>query len=175
MTRAARVASLAMLIPLASCAWKQTPVPIVSESGSVALLVGQWAGEYSSTQTGRTGSITFDLANEKDTAFCDITMTPKSTPVHIVGDLSSGFVVRPQPAEPLRVRFIRLGDNRLSGTLEPYTDPDCGCPVTTTFLGTFNGSNAIEGTFTSRSTGSEHALSSGRWNVTRQKTRASSN
>ena len=174
MMRATRLAALTLLLPLAGCGWRRTPVPIVSETGSVALLVGQWAGEYSSTQTGRTGSITFDLASEKDTAFCDVVMIPKPQSVQVVGDLTSGPVVRqPVLAEPLQIRFIRLGDNRISGTLEPYVDPDCGCRVTTTFSGKFNGDDTIEGTFTSRAAGPEYAQAGGRWKVTRQKTQTS--
>ena len=174
MMRAARIAALMLLTPLAACGWKRTPVPIVFESGSVALLVGKWAGEYSSTQTGRSGSITFDLASEKDTAFCDVVMIPKSQSPQAVGELTGGPIVRYQtPTEPLQIRFIRLGDNRISGTLEPYVDPDCGCRVTTTFHGTFNGENTIEGTFVSRATTGEYLQSGGRWKVTRLKTQTS--
>lgn len=168
MMRATRIAALVLLTPLAACGWRRTPVPVVFESGSVALLVGEWAGEYSSTQTGRSGTITFDLASEKDTAFCDVFMIPKSGSGQTVGDFTAGPIVRHQtPTEPLKIRFIRLGDNRISGTLEPYVDPDCGCRVSTTFHGKFDGENTIEGTFESRGTRGEQLQSGGRWKVAR--------
>jgi hypothetical protein len=69
--------------------------------------------------------------------------------------------------EALRIRFIRIGGNRISGTLEPYTDPDCGCTVTTTFIGSFAKTDKIEGTYTTVGNGLFHPAK-GKWSVTRQ-------
>ena len=55
---------LPCLAVMAACSWRRTPVPVISDSGSTTALVGEWTGEYSSTQTGRSGSITFQLAGE---------------------------------------------------------------------------------------------------------------
>lgn len=173
--RYTRVAALIVPVLLSACSWRRTPVPIASETGSTALLVGEWAGEYSSSQTGRSGSITFDLASEKDTAFCDVVMVPKIRSMQVVGDQSNRGIVRPQPpAEPLRIRFIRLGDNRISGTLDPYVDPDCMCRVTTTFEGRLTGPDTIGGSFSTRAAGSDYVATGGRWKVTRQKARTTS-
>jgi hypothetical protein len=67
----------------------------------------------------------------------------------------------------LTIRFVRVGPGRVSGTLDPYADPDCGCTLVTTFEGTVEG-DTIEGTFESRS--QEHAHENrGTWRVARQR------
>ena len=169
MKRLMTIAAFALVMPLTACSWKRTPVPIYSETGSTALLVGAWSGEYSSSETGRRGSISFDLESEKDTAFCDVTMVP------FTGNAQMGPVIRNDAptapstsiAQPLKIKFIRLGSNRISGTLEPYTDPDCGCRVTTMFVGTVTGPNKIEGTYTTVGSGL-YEPTKGRWAVERQ-------
>ena len=74
-------------------------------------------------------------------------------------------------AQPLKIRFIRLGEGRVSGTLDPYIDPECSCTVNTTFEGTITTANTIEGTFITRGAGIQ--ASSGTWKVKRQIARAS--
>lgn len=154
----------------AACAWRRTPVPIISDSGSTALLVGDWSGEYSSRETGRSGSISFELASEKDTAYCDIVMVPKVPTLQVVTrDRAEGPVAASSaPAQPLKIRFIRLGEGRVSGTLDPYVDPECNCRVTTTFDGRITSADIIEGTYTTR--GSGISESKGTWKVNRQRT-----
>lgn len=171
--RYTRLAALLLLPAVAACSWRKTPVTLIPETGSVALLVGVWSGEYSSPQTGRSGSITFDLASEKDTAFCDVVMVPKIHGMQNTTDGVDRAIVRSLPSnQALKVRFIRLGDRRISGTLEPYVDPDCGCRVSTTFEGTITSANTIEGTYTSVSSALDYSRTGGRWKVTRQKVTA---
>jgi hypothetical protein len=166
---AAAVAALAIL---SACAWKRTPVPIIADNGSSALLVGSWSGEYSSAETGRSGSISFDMASEKDTAYCDVVMTPKPHTVQTTArEQPPVEIVNPEFAQPLKIRFIRLGEGRVSGTLNPYLDPECSCAVNTTFEGRTIGANIIEGTFITRGDGVP--TSSGTWKVNRQAGRAS--
>lgn len=170
MMRFTKLAPVLLLVAVTACSWRKTPVTLIPETGSVALLVGVWTGEYSSLQTGRSGTITFDLASEKDTAFCDVVMTPKFQSIQTVGEGTANAIVRPQPfAAPLKIRFIKLGDRRVSGILDPYVDPECGCKVTTTFDGTVTNGDTIEGTYSSVSTGLNNAPTGGRWKVTRQK------
>ena len=169
------ILTLTLALVTAGCGWRRTPVPIISDNGSTGLLVGTWAGEYSSTQTGRSGSISFDLASEKDTAYCDVVMIPAVRSLRIATNTGvEGPAVRPMPtAEPLKLRFIRLGEGRVTGTMEPYKDPDCGCLVTTTFEGKFTGANTIQGTYLTTSTGF-HQETGGKWKVTRQNTTSTS-
>lgn len=168
----AAVAAISLLA--AGCGWRRTPVPVYSDTGSTALLVGTWSGEYGSRETGRSGSITFEMASEKDTAYCDVVMVPKVHAVQIATlDRPNAAIVRPEPnTPPLKIRFIRLGDGRVSGTLDPYMEPDCNCRVVTTFDGKITSANTIEGTYVTRS--SEFSQpSTGQWKVKRQITRAS--
>jgi len=96
-------------------------------------------------------------------------MVPAIQSVRIaVGTNPEGQTIRPQLAtEALKLRFIRLGEGRVTGTLEPYKDPDCGCMVTTTFEGKFLGTNTIGGTYVTTGFGF-HQETGGRWKVTRQ-------
>ena len=163
------LAALAAL-SLTACSWRRTPVPIVGDVGSTALLVGSWSGDYFSPETGRRGSISFELESEKDTAFCDVTMIPYVGNARVGANVHGDApVIASQKSinEPLKIRFIRIGDQRISGTLEPYTDPECGCTVTTTFIGSFAAPNKIEGTFTTVSTGMQQTTK-GQWSVKRQ-------
>lgn len=65
----------------------------------------------------------------------------------------------------LRIAFVGVANDAVTGTLDPDTDPDCKCTVQTTFTGTVRG-NTIEGTFVTR--GSQlPAEQTGRWRVTK--------
>ena len=161
--------ALAFILSALGCEWKRTPVPIISDTGSTGLLVGSWSGEYSSKETGRRGSISFELASEKDTAYCDVFMIPavQAHKIAVQPTNQTPVIQQPTPAEPLKIRFVRLGDGRITGTLEPYTDPDCACSVSTTFAGRFTDANRIEGTYVT--TGRALSQSTGgRWKVTRK-------
>ena len=162
----------AMLLCLAvttACSWRRTPVPVITDSGSTTALVGEWAGEYSSTQTGRSGSITFELANERDTAYGDVIMVPRNQAVQIPArdPAQISGPQRQMASEPLSIRFVRMEGGRVSGTLSPYADPECGCRVITTFTGRFTGPDSIEGKYTTRGTDFGHVPIEGRWKVTR--------
>lgn len=154
----------------AACGWRRTPVHVISETGSTALLVGSWSGDYSSKETGRVGTISFELASEKDTAFCDVVMVPKMPATQVTNAEGPSIQAAQLQAagQPLKIQFIRLGSGRVTGTLEPYTDPDCKCQVVTTFEGVFTGPNTIEGTYTTRGTDFFHQTSAGNWKVTRR-------
>jgi hypothetical protein len=96
-------------------------------------------------------------------------MIPQIENVRTAASQPSGtpVVTLPPLATPLKLQFIRLGNGHVTGTLEPYTDPDCGCRVTTTFEGTFSGPNRIEGTYVTKGIDLfQH--SNGRWTVKRQ-------
>jgi hypothetical protein len=153
----------------AACGFRRTPVPLTSDNGSVQALVGSWAGEYSSTETGRSGSITFSLASEKDTAYGDVTMIARTRVAPLVtSPQQSGAVISQPQAQPLTIRFVRMEGDRVIGRLAPYDDPQCACRVVTTFQGRFSSSNTIEGTYDTRGTGIGHQPSAGKWKVTRQ-------
>src|SRR5207245_5067121 len=67
-----------LLLPaLAACGASRSAVPVVGAATDVSSLTGEWAGEYSSVESGRSGSITFALRSAGDTAFGDVVMVPK--------------------------------------------------------------------------------------------------
>src|SRR6058998_11524 len=63
-------------LALAACAASQSPVPVIGPAGDVAALAGEWAGEYSSVESGRSGSISFTLRAAGDSAVGDVIMIP---------------------------------------------------------------------------------------------------
>ena len=162
---------LALSGAAAGCSWKQTPVEVIGDSRAIGALVGSWSGQYNSTETGRSGTISFQLASERDTAYGDVLMVPTDQSAGPVNE-ERGPAVRAHTygtVEPLKIRFVRLESKAVSGTLAPYKDPNCGCTLVTTFDGTFTNADTIEGTFQSRGTDFGHRPTAGRWKVTRQK------
>lgn len=168
-----RFVSLAAGAVLAvACTATPQPVPVLGDAADVGALVGKWEGEYSSTATGRTGSIVFDLTAAGDTAFGEVVMIPRgwAEPLRAVGyrpgDEPRAFPGAGSEPELLTIEFVQISGGRVSGSLSPYRDPECGCTLVTTFVGRVGG-DVIEGTFTS-----EHAQTgttqSGRWKVERK-------
>lgn len=157
---------------LAACKSLPTPVPVIGARSDMSVLVGDWSGEYTSPETGRSGSISFTLQADKDTAIGSVVMVPKpqnqqvaaGAPVERPTVMSSATQ---KPGELLTIRFVRLEGSQILGTLDPYRDPDCGCQLATTFRGEFKDATTIEGTFNTAGSGMEHLPSSGRWKVTR--------
>jgi hypothetical protein len=139
---------------------------VYGESASLALLDGQWEGFYTSRDTGRSGGIFFDLTAEADSAAGEVVMFAPGRYQVPNPSMSEG---RPQHdathSQVLTVSFVRAEGNMVSGRLRPYTDPDCGCTLTTTFLGELDG-DRIEGTFISISHEHNHT-NRGTWEVTR--------
>lgn len=151
-----------------NCASRQSPVEVVAAPAEIAALVGEWSGEYSSAQTGRSGSIVFRLKSASDTAFGDVVMIPRKSVAPVAADPS---MPRPEtaqmPGDVLTIRFVWLDGDKVSGRMDPYADPECGCRITTVFSGSFRGSSTIEGTFESVGSGSNHPLARGTWKVSR--------
>ena len=153
----------------AACSTTPAPVPLVAEPVDVSALAGEWTGEYESPDLGRRGSIVFSLLAGTDTAHGDVLMTPR------------GYRDPLRPAEPrmgverersnpelLTIRFVRIDGGRVSGVLDPYRDPECGCTLQTSFTGRLVDDSTIEGTFVT--TGPPgFPRSTGSWRVTRAK------
>ena len=146
----------------------QSPVRVLAEPRDVNALVGSWSGEYNSAQSGRSGSIVFRLRSATDTAYGDVVMVPRASVANPGTDVpgSAGPAAVSQ-GQVLSIRFVRLEGSHVVGRMDPYTDPVCGCRLTTVFTGNFTGDDKIEGTF--QTTGSElhHPLVTGKWKVTR--------
>jgi hypothetical protein len=146
----------------------ENPAPVVPVGGTdVSALVGKWVGDYSSSETGRSGSIVIEFKSGGKVARGDVLMQPK-------GYSASA----PQGTDPLKsmpqvlsISFVNVegGAGTVKGTMDPYTDPACNCQVDTTFVGKITG-DTIEGTFSTTPSG-QNAPKVGRWKVTRQPTK----
>lgn len=152
-------------ILLTACAARQSSVALVGSSRDVAALTGEWAGDYSSGESGRSGSISFTLRAAGDSAFGDVVMVPTGLGRALTAWRDETIVqTRPHP-EVLTINFVRVESGHVNGTLAPYADPETGARLVTTFSGTLSG-NKIEGTYTTRlPTG---GTQTGRWTVERR-------
>lgn len=151
---------------LAACASNPAPVPVVGPSADVASLAGEWAGDYSSAESGRSGSISFTLRSAADSAFGDVVMIPAGwgRPLTPWRGEASSAAQRPQ-TEVLTINFVRVQQAHVNGTLAPYADPQTGERLVTTFTGELKG-NSIEGTYTTRLSSGQ--TQTGRWTVQRK-------
>ena len=159
------IATALLTAVLGGCA----PAPPIRVAGSPAdleSLAGEWTGTYKNLDGGREGSIWFKLVAGEDHAHGDVLMTPRG---------GSQAYARYKPGEKpgqsdapqfLSIRFVGISKGEVSGSLEPYWDPDCGCDAQTTFRGR-QFENVFEGTFVTRLTNGRTAT--GQWTATRQR------
>ena len=150
---------------LVACGGSQSPVPVVGREADISKLAGEWSGEYSSGETGRSGSILFTLKSGTDTATGDVVMTPRFA---AAGPPQAG---QPSPqvalaSQAIDIKFVRVTGGQVSGSLAPYTDPTCNCPLHTTFVGRLVG-DTLAGTYTSRHENAQD-MQQGRWRVVRK-------
>ena len=162
-----REPALALAFWLSACAAHQPAVPVVGPVSDIAALVGEWSGEYSSGETGRSGSISFVLDARGDTAYGDVIMIPRgfNQPLSASPNEAPTAAERPR-AETLTISFVRVSGNEVSGVLAPYRDPECGCTLATRFVGWLRG-DTIAGAYFSHHQRSE-AEAQGRWKVVRK-------
>jgi hypothetical protein len=130
-------------------------------------LVGEWRGAYSSTETGRSGTIAFTLRAGESSASGNVVMIPRADSLLTEAERDLVTNVSTPGREVLKIHFIRKEGGNLSGTLDPYRDPECACPVTTTFQGSFSDARTIEGTFTTVPSVAGRNVTGGKWKVTR--------
>ncbi len=154
------------LLTLVACGGSPPPpVPVLADPAGVRELAGEWIGEYASSETGRAGSIVFTLDSAESHAHGDVVMGPANR--SWTGFDREGMPPRPEPmdGQVLAIQFVRAAGDRVSGTLDPYTDPACQCLVRTEFVGRLVG-DTISGTFEIRQLtgGSPRA---GEWRVVR--------
>lgn len=153
-----------------ACASKPTPITVTGDVGDRASLAGKWSGEYNSPATGRSGSIVFNLSPSGDAANGDVVMIPAGhgqplVPFGNAAGTAAGGTQNTSVSQVLTIKLVRVSGDAVSGVLDAYRDPQCDCPVVTTFTGTVNG-ETIEGTF-STSGSPSNAPQTGNWRVKR--------
>ena len=158
-----------VLLPLAlsACGASRSPVPLVGPAADVSALTGEWSGDYSSAESGRSGSISFTLRAAGDSAFGDVVMVPAAWGRPLVPWRQENATGSNQaPASTvLTIRFVRVEHGHVSGTLDPYADPQTGARLLTRFSGELSG-NTIAGTYTTQLPSGE--MQTGRWSVQRR-------
>ena len=156
-----------LVLALSACGASRAPVPLVGASSDVGALTGEWAGDYSSAQSGRSGSISFTLRAAGDSAFGDVVMIPTAwgRPLAPWREQNTAGGNQAPASTVLSIRFVRVEHGHVSGTLDPYADPQTGARLLTTFSGELNGTT-ITGTYTTRLPSGD--TQTGRWTVQRR-------
>lgn len=161
---------MVLAVILAACSAPPPPPPVSVDANPKDLnaMAGDWSGDYFSADTGRSGSIRFNLNPEQGALSGTVLMFPKgrSSAMEPANRQASPTTSAPRGGQPLSIRFVMIEDGVVSGTLEPYRDPDCDCFLSTTFTGRVHG-DVIQGTFVSHA-GPGHVSQEGRWKVTRK-------
>jgi hypothetical protein len=161
----------ALIAIFAGCRYAPNKIPIVAAgSTDLAALAGEWNGDYTSVETGRSGSIFFRLKSQHDSAAIGevLMAAPRASMSPNAAVTEAPRWSTPLPTDQvLTINFVRAEQGMVSGLLDPYRDPTCGCLVETRFSGHITG-DVIEGTFTTRQreTGT---VQNGRWKVNRAK------
>ena len=151
----------------AACSSSNPAPPVPVQGAGLSALAGRWVGDYSSTETGRSGSIVFELRSGDKTAHGDVLMKPKQDGGGSTSLPGTSDTLRTMP-QMLNISFVSATGGTLRGTMDPYRDPACDCQVQTTFVGRFVGNDAIEGTYTTTPQGAG-TISTGHWKMTRDK------
>ena len=138
-------------------------IELTSSDFDLNSLVGEWGGNYSSTETGRSGTIAFTLRAGESSASGNVVMLPQGA------DSSAAAMSAAAARQVLTIHFVRKEGRNIVGTLDPYRDPACACQVSTTFQGTFRDARTIEGTYTTVPSQPGTSVATGQWRVTRVK------
>ena len=150
MTRAITLTTLLALTGLVGCASSGSAVHVKGPTGDLVRLAGEWEGSYEGKQSQRVGTIVFDLGAGRHSAEGQVYMytTPDKTGTPTA----------------LKIRFVSVSENQVTGKIEPYMDPRCNCQVETEFNGELSG-DVIDGTYTTHIAGTDQT---GRWSVYRK-------
>jgi hypothetical protein len=131
---------------VAACGASQKEIAVQGSDLDLARIAGDWAGQYTGTESGRSGQVSFSL--------------------QVGSHVAEGQVVM-NGATPLKVEFVKIKEDQVKGTIAPYTDPACSCQVETTFIGDIS-DNLITGSFETKISANGQTQT-GTWSVSRHK------
>jgi len=136
---------------VAGCGSSMQSIEMKGSDQDLMRLAGNWEGEYEvNTETKRTGKIVFQLAAGRHVANGQVLMSADGAEAE---------------AQPLKVKFVRVQNGEVSGSIDPYLDPVCKCQAMTKFNGSQLG-DVISGTFTTELP-TLNKQRSGTWRVSR--------
>jgi hypothetical protein len=160
--------TLAVLASTSTACTRPTPgIELASSDFDVGPLVGQWRGSFSSSQSGRSGTIAFTLRAGESAASGNVVMFQK--PDSLLTPEEREMMANVPDRTVLKIHFLRKEGGTVNGTLDPYTDPSCDCTANTTFRGLFTNPTTIEGTYTTVHSTPGAEIIAGKWKVTRTK------
>ena len=160
MKRIIVVFALAGAASLTGCAAGRPPGTAVTASDfDLQPLVGEWHGDYTNPGAGRSGTIAFRLRAGEASATGKVVLLP--------GRADTLATAAAMARSVINISFMRKEGNKVTGTLDPYIDPNCSCRVTTNFEGSFKDATTIEGTFTTVPSQSGAQITGGTWKVIR--------
>lgn len=162
MRRASWIIALGLVASTLGCAPKSPGIAVTSSDFDLNPLLGEWHGQYKGSETGRSGTIAFTLRAGEANASGNVVMLPQS-----VGNEAATIDAAQAARQVLTIHFVRKEGGSVTGTLDPYSDPECGCQVNTTFQGTFTDARTIEGTYTTVPSKPGTGVTTGTWKVTR--------
>lgn len=144
------------------------PVPVAGGAAELAALAGEWTGFYESDDGSRGGSIDFSLEAGSDTAHGDVLMIPRGwgRPLEAYDRAQANVGDVPSP-KSLTIRFVQVRGDSVTGRLDPFRDPSCGCRVQSTFYGRHKG-NQLKGRYESYHEESGRVVT-GKWQVDRKR------
>lgn len=152
-----------------ACGYRPNPIPLAASADDLTAMQGEWYGSYTNTQSGQTGSISFSLEAGANIAYGEVVMRPRVENKPISRSLNADgdrIEVMQTVPEIITISFARIEDGRISGKLDSYRDPACGCVVATTFTGSLRSPSTLEGTFVTAPV-AVRAPQTGTWKVTR--------
>jgi hypothetical protein len=168
MTTVAKLFGLITALLTTACA-SMPPVRMEATTADYEMLAGEWRGDYTSPALGRRGSIEFKLVAGENKAFGDVVMVPQGSgrPYEPQTTLEHPYQdQRTATSQVLTIFFVRASGGVITGTLDPYWDPDRNCNASTFFRGQLF-DRTITGTFnTTWDCGAGQAT--GEWKVTRK-------
>lgn len=164
MMRRSALPFLLLALTASACAERPEPprVPVSATAKDIEVLGGSWQGEFWS-ESGKSGPIRFTLTAEEGEAIARGDVTVLGRPIR--DGLRPANATAAPVSDTLDISFVSVdaSTETVSGTMEPYRDPDCDCIVTTTFTGRIS-RDRIRGTFLTRG-GAAYVPRVGGWEV----------
>lgn len=152
------------------CGMAMRPVVFEAKPADWETLAGEWRGEYTMTGHDRHGTIAFKLSAGAQRADGDVLMIPDTFgwPYRGIPGRDPGDLARADTrSQLLAIKFVSAEHGQISGTMDPYWDPDRSCRAVASFIGSVDG-DVIAGSFISVCEDGVRTLR-GRWKVQRSR------
>ena len=133
-----RVAAVLLACSAAGCSMAMRSVPVSASHIQWEALAGEWQGSYQMNAYDRHGTIAFKLVAVEEQASGEVLMIPEHRGwPYTVNHPTDGVpgAERVPKTELLSIQFVEALDGTLSGTMEPYWDPDRRCTARASFTG----------------------------------------